>query len=220
MLLDLRDPDEVEGCKRMCDADIGGYSTVSLNHIPQTDKEPAHMRFHGTISTELPRNRPQVQRSGYAGWRNIDRPFTLLGRSLWNIDPYAFVGLRVKSDGRKYFVNLQSETIVPTDIHQHRLYTKRPGEWETVLIRWNDFVRTNHGLVVEPQAELLRQKVRTIGISLIDRVPGPYDLAVSRIWATNNPEGGLPDQETIRAESGKGEAVQKKLQSNIGLHLR
>ena len=190
----------------MCDADIGGYSTVSLEHIPQKNNEPPHMRFHGMISTELPRNRPDVQRSGYAGWRNHDRPATILGRSLWNIDPYAFLGLRVKSDGRKYFVNLQTETIVPTDIHQHRLYTRRPGEWETVMIKWNDFVRTNHGAVVEPQAELLRQKVRTIGMSLIDRVPGPYDLAISRIWATNNPDGGLSDEESIKLASAKAEA--------------
>ena len=92
----------------------------------------------------------------------------------------------MKSDGRKYFVNVQTESIVSTDLHQHRLYARRPGEWETVLINWNDFVRTNHGVVVEPQQEMLRQKVRSIGISLIDRVPGPYSLRVSRVWATNN----------------------------------
>ena len=205
MLLDLRDRDEVESCKRMSDADIGGYSTIALEHFAQTAKEPAHMRFSGTISTELPRNKPDVQRSGYAGWRNHDRPSTIIGKSLWNIDPYAFLGLRVKSDGRKYFVNLQSETIVPTDIHQHRLYARRPGEWETILIRWSDFVRTNHGVVVEPQAELLRQKIRTIGISLIDRVPGPYDLSISRIWATNSSEGGLAEEENIKPISLKEE---------------
>ena len=182
----------------MSDADIGGYSTVSLDHIPQKDLERAHMRFHGIISTELPRDNPSVQRSGYAAWRNLDRPPTVFGKSLWNIDPFTYLGLRVKSDGRKYFVNLQTETIVPTDIHQHRLYTRRPGQWETVLIKWDDFVRTNHGVVVEPQMEMLRQKVRTIGIGLIDREPGPYDLAVSRIWATNSTDGSLPDEEAAR----------------------
>ena len=184
----------------MSDADEGGFSTVALEHVPQSRKEPAHMRFSGTISTELPRNRPQIQRTGYAAWRNHDRPPTILGRSLWNIDPYAYLALEVKSDGRKYFVNLQSETIVPTDIHQHRLFARRPGEWETVFIKWNDFVRTNYGMVVEPQSELLRQKIRTIGIGSIDRVPGPFDLAIGRIWATNVPEA---DGEVIdKAENG------------------
>lgn len=64
-----------------------------------------------------------------------------------------------------------------------------------MFIKWNDFVRTNHGVVVEPQMEMLRQKVRTIGVGLIDRVPGPFDLAIGRIWATNSSEGGQTTDE-------------------------
>ena len=188
-LLDFTKPDTVSACKTMCDADIGGFSQVALDQLLQSQSEPAHVRFHGHISIELPPNKPQVQRTGYAAWRNKDRPATIFGKSLWDIDPYAFLALRVKSDGRKYFVNLQTESLVPTDIHQHRLYAKRPGEWETILIKWHEFVRTNHGTVVEPQSEMLRQKVRTIGLGLIDRVPGPFDLSISRIWATNQPSG-------------------------------
>ena len=187
-LLDLTSPAAIESCKTMCDADVGGFSRVSLDHVPTSSTEPAHTRFHGNISIELPPNRPQIQRTGYAAWRNKDRSATLFGKSLWDIDPYNYLALQIKSDGRKYFVNVQTETIVPTDLHQHRLYARRPGGWETVLIKWNEFVRTNHGVVVEPQKEMLRQKVRTIGIGLIDRVPGPFDLAIGKVWATNNLE--------------------------------
>jgi NADH dehydrogenase [ubiquinone] 1 alpha subcomplex assembly factor 1 len=109
----------------------------------------------------------------------------LFGKSLWDIDPWAYLALRIKSDGRAYFVNVQTDSVEPTDIHQHRLFAKRPGEWETVLINWNEFVRTNHGHVVEPQSEMLRQKVNSIGIGLTDRVPGPFELCVERIWASN-----------------------------------
>jgi NADH dehydrogenase [ubiquinone] 1 alpha subcomplex assembly factor 1 len=161
--------------------------------VPPTAAEPAHAYFHGRISTELPRDRPEVVRTGYAAWRTHDRPPTLFGRSLWDIDPYTYLAMRVKSDGRKYFVNLQTETIVPTDIHQHRLYAKRPGEWETVLIPWHDFVRTNHGFVVEPQSEMMRQKLRSVGIGLTDRIPGEYHLRIQRLWATN----GLTEQDLI-----------------------
>lgn len=82
-------------------------------------------------------------------------------------------------------MNIQTDSIVPTDLHQHRLFSKKPGEWETVVIPFNDFVRTNHGQVVEPQSEILRQSVKSVGISLIDRVPKPYNLRIARIWATN-----------------------------------
>ena len=199
-LLEFSDPDTVETCKTMSDADIGGSSIACLDHIPSTLSQPAHARFHGSISTDLPRNRPQVQRTGYAGWRNKDRPPTLFGKSLWNIDPYTYLALRVKSDGRKYFVNVQTESIVYTDLHQHRLHARKPGEWETVLIEISSFVRTNHGEVVEPQTEMMRQKVRTLGVSLTDRVPGPFDLAISSVWASNGDER---DDETVDAEGMK-----------------
>jgi NADH dehydrogenase [ubiquinone] 1 alpha subcomplex assembly factor 1 len=189
----FHDLESIQDCKLMSDADVGGFSRANLDWIPPTtslqpsppENKNGHAKFHGSISIELPVNRPHIQRTGYAAWRTKDRPPTIFGKSLWDIDPYAFLALRIKSDGRKYFVNVQTESIVPTDLHQHRLYARRPGEWETVLIKWNEFVRTNHGIVVEPQTELLRQKVRTVGIGLIDRIPGDFELCVERIWATN-----------------------------------
>jgi NADH dehydrogenase [ubiquinone] 1 alpha subcomplex assembly factor 1 len=191
----------------MTDVDIGGFSTAKLDWIPgdgvsspeTTDSLRAngYARFHGAISTQLPHGRTDIKRSGYAAWRTQDRGPTVFGRSLWNIDPYAYLGLRFKSDGRSYLVNLQTESVVPTDLHQHRLFSKRPGEWETVLIKWNDFVRTNYGFVVEPQTELLRQKLRSIGIGLTDRVEGPFELCIERIWATNNTSG----TEDVEAET-------------------
>ncbi|KAJ9155530.1 CIA30-domain-containing protein [Pleurostoma richardsiae] len=202
-LQSFRSPDSIAGCKVMSDVDIGGYSEAHLDWVPTPASSGPHTpthgpsgyaRFHGTISTQLPRNRPEIERSGYAAWRTLDRGPTIFGRSLWNIDPYVYLALRVKSDGRSYFVNVQTESVVPTDLHQHRLFSKRPGEWETVLIKWNDFVRTNHGFVVEPQTEILRQKVKTVGIGLTDRIPGPFDLCIERIWATNDPtEADSPD---------------------------
>ncbi|KAB5547169.1 putative complex I protein [Coniochaeta sp. 2T2.1] len=208
----FREPDSVDECRVMSDADIGGFSTASLDWIPaETPEAPSsaqstptgkgYVRFHGNISTKLP-DRPDVNRTGYAAFRTNDRGPTVFGRSLWNIDPYQYLAMRVKSDGRSYLVNVQTESVVPTDLHQHRLFAKRPGEWETVLIRWNDFVRTNHGFVTEPQTEILRSKVRTIGVGLTDRVPGPFELCIESIWATNDAtEAGGP-AEASRLKAG------------------
>jgi len=200
-------PASLTDCKPMSDQDIGGFSTVHLDHHPATANEPAHVRFHGNISTKLPADRPQIQRTGYAAWRTLDRPFTVFGKALWDIDPFRYLAVQFKSDGRKYFINLQTESIVPTDIHQHRLYSKTPGEWETVLIKWREFVRTNHGQVVEPQREMLTQKVRSIGIGLIDRQPGPYDLSISRMWATNAFDEDDVLREALRRSGGSLERV-------------
>lgn len=198
-LHDFHEPSSVRECKLMCDVDIGGFSRAALDWIPPVTSSssasgpstlapaPGHARFHGSISTALPADRMDVQRSGFAAWRTLDRPPTLFGRSLWDIDSYSYLGLRVRSDGRSYLVNVQTESVVPSDLHQHRLFARRPGEWETVHIKWNDFVRTNHGFVVEPQTEMLRRKVRSVGVGLTDRVPGPFELCIERVWATNDP---------------------------------
>ena len=46
-------------------------------------------------------------------------------------------------------------------------------------------MRTNHGYVIEPQTGLMRNKIKSVGIGLTDRVEGPYDLRIHRMWATN-----------------------------------
>jgi NADH dehydrogenase [ubiquinone] 1 alpha subcomplex assembly factor 1 len=205
--------------KTMTDRSVGGFSTAALTHkvadLTTNPQTPPHISFHGNISTELPEGRPDVQRTGYAAWRNEDRGRTLFGELFWSVDSYMYLGLRVKSDGRKYFVNIQTDSIVPTDIHQHRLYTKHhrgaggpndPGNWETILIKLHEFVRTNHGLVTEPQSEMLRQKVKSIGIGLTDRTPGPFELAIGAIWATNLNERGQIDGRTGWELSDNGSA--------------
>ena len=193
----------------MTDKQVGGVSTAHLTQkaadVTANPKTPAHVVFHGNISTKLPEDRPDVLKTGYAAWRNEDRGRTLFGELFWSVDSYMYLGLRVKSDGRKYFVNIQTDSIVQTDIHQHRLYTKHhrgaesasdPGKWETVLIKLHEFVRTNHGMVTEPQSEMLRQKVKSVGIGLTDRTPGPFELAIGAIWATNLNERGQIDGRT------------------------
>lgn len=156
------------------------------------------------------------------------------------MDPYKYLALRVKSDGRRYTVNVQTDSIVDSDLHQHRLFTHHhrvapgsatsfkgtpgplsdvapapspdaphtvrtfntsssadPTGWETVFIKWTDFVRTNHGVAIEPQTDITKHRIRSIGIGLTDRVEGPYDLRIHRIWATNGMMEEELDEENL-----------------------
>ena len=206
-ILSFSAPQTIATCKLMSDqTNFGGLSRASLTYVPGAGRrhdngrilndvddsaEPSHALFAGSISTELPPNRPDVQRSGFAAFRTRDRGVSLFGRLIWDIDPFAYLALRIKSDGRNYFINIQTDSIVPTDIHQHLLPCYTPGEWETVMVPFSAFVRTNYGMVVEPQREMLRQKVKSVGLGLTDRVNGPFGLRVADVYATNRaPEEG------------------------------
>ena len=209
-LWDFSAPESVEACMDMSDTDIGGFSRVKLEHVPKNALEPAHARFTGLISNELPHRENPIERTGYAAFRTRERPSTLFGRSLWDVEHYNFLALRVKSDGRKYKVNIQTESVEFTDLHQHRLYARMPGQWETILIKWSDFVRTNHGVIVEPQSEMLREKVRTIGIGLTDRIAGPFDFKISSIWATNGQAPGEIDEFGQKSEDHTQKEISNK----------
>lgn len=211
-LYDFHDAESVSDCILMSDDLIGGSSQSHLDHIHPPTTAPSttpksYARFHGTISTALPADRLKIKRTGYAAFRTPNQAPTLFGKSVWDIDPYIYLAMRVKSDGRSYFVNVQTEGVEPTDLHQHRLFAKRPGQWETVLIKWNDFVRTNYGFVVEPQTEILRQRVATVGIGLTDRVEGPFELCIEKVWATNKPppedEGVVLPESALKTKTGE-----------------
>lgn len=220
-LYEFNNDECVRDCILMSDDLIGGSSKSHLDYInppPITTSSSSssstsasspppssYARFHGSISTALPSDRLKIKRTGYAAFRTPNQTPTLFGKAVWDIDPYVYLALRVKSDGRSYFVNVQTEGVEPTDLHQHRLFAKQPGQWETVLIKWNDFVRTNYGFVVEPQTEILRQRVATVGVGLTDRVEGPFELCIERVWATNQP----PEVDDAEVEQNGGLKTKK-----------
>ena len=53
---------------------------------------------------------------------------------------------------------------------------------------------------------MLRQKVRSFGIGLLDRQDGPFSLALGAFWATNLNERGQIDGRTNWQEGDQGSA--------------
>jgi len=186
-----------------CDADVGGLSTVNLDLETGSAVNGATARFWGDMKVGV---RPEVQgrvRGGYAGFRNKPRP-TLFGDMLEDVSNHRYLAMRLRIGGHQrtrnsYFVNIQTDGAISTDLWQHRLFFhKGDGSWEDIFIPFEDFVLTNTGEIVEHQITMMREKVRSVGISLLggnSGVEGPYELGIDSIRAVNDEDAISPEKE-------------------------
>ncbi|KAJ1729042.1 hypothetical protein LPJ61_003714 [Coemansia biformis] len=162
------------------DRDIGGFSDAWLDVT-----RAGHARFHGYLSQKLPED-TRFKRSGYAMVRTRDPQMTLLSTDYWDAGLFRYLVLRVKADRRKYFVNLKSDALIPTDIYQHLLPIRTPGQWETVVIPFNMFTLTSNSVIIASQPTMYLAKMETVGFSLSDRQEGPFSLEFAWIKAFNS----------------------------------
>ncbi|CAI2170485.1 6269_t:CDS:2 [Funneliformis geosporum] len=179
LLLRLNSVKDLENWAVGCDKDVGGFSDSKLEIT-----EEGCGKFHGNISLDVPKDNPRITRSGYAGIRSKVHGSSLFGIRCWDTSLYRYLSIRARGDNKKYFVNIQTDGPIITDLFQHRLFLRSPGEWETVLIPFRDFILTNHGIVQDPQMEMYREKVKTIGFSILSQ-PGPFRLDIDCIKAIN-----------------------------------
>ncbi|GAA5865356.1 hypothetical protein JCM8547_005066 [Rhodosporidiobolus lusitaniae] len=197
-LVSLRSPEDIQKFALGCDADLGGKSTVALDLGPE-----GKGRFYGRLSNDLnPGRRKEgvIERGGYAGFRTKQRT-TFFGTQTWDTSLHDFLRLRVKSsgDGMRYFVNIQTEGPVRSDLFQHRLWLPSPAsedaphEWSDVLIPFSDFTLTNSGDMSGQQLEMMRTAVRTVGVSVLGPQEGRYELGIEAIDAVSVDPSKLSD---------------------------
>ncbi|SCV70176.1 BQ2448_1570 [Microbotryum intermedium] len=189
-LVTMKSNEDLRQFIKGCDADLGGKSIVNLDLGPE-----GKGRFWGSLSNELHTGRRKegvIERGGYAGFRTKQRT-TLFGTRFWDTGLHDFLRLRVKNsgDGMRYFVNIQTDGPVRSDLFQHRLWLPSPSspeaphEWCDVLIPFDDFALTNSGDMSELQIEMYRAKVRTVGISVLGPRQGRYELGIESIDAVS-----------------------------------
>ena len=83
---------------------------------------------------------------------------------------------------RHWFVNIQTDGPVRSDLFQHRLPLspsqltagKGYNQWQTVHVPLNAFVLTNSGALSDTQIPMMKNKIRTVGFSILGggREPG------------------------------------------------
>jgi NADH dehydrogenase [ubiquinone] 1 alpha subcomplex assembly factor 1 len=105
-----------------------GYSEAKLEITPE-----GIGKFSGNLSLELPAD-AEIQQSGYAAIRSKVKPSSMFGTPCFDTTLFRYLALRVRGDHRRYFVNIQTDGVIQTDLYQHRLFLRTPGEWQTVMV--------------------------------------------------------------------------------------
>jgi len=204
-----------------CDSDVGGTSSVNFaldesTASPSTSNEKlAELRrptakFWGEMRLGVRHELEGRIRGGYAGFRSKPRT-SLFGDITDDVSLHKFLALRVRAAGHprtrnSYYVNIQTDGPITTDLWQHRLYFRRDdGGWEDIYIPFDAFVLTNVGEVSYDQIQMYRERVRTVGVSLLggnSGVEGPYELGVDSIFAVN--EEDVPPDAAPKTEPSNG----------------
>ncbi|CAM9728314.1 unnamed protein product, partial [Choristocarpus tenellus] len=99
-----------------------------------------------------------------------------------DLDLFQGFQMRIRGDGRKYEVNVESQTTIPNDVYQGYLHLPQ-GEWTTVALPFERLLLTGRGQVRFHQRIMDWAKLHSIGFSLADGIEGPFQLDVAWIAA-------------------------------------
>ncbi len=136
--------------------------------------------FSGNLSLE--------NRGGFTSIRT--RPADL------NLDGYDTIALRLKGDGRTYYVNLMTSSRTNASSYRSPIETNK-GNWQEIRINLKDFVYTSFGRIVAGVAPPKGNDVQSFGITLADKKAGPFRLELDWIRA----EKGASTSEPVVSES-------------------
>lgn len=171
-----------EDCSKVIvgsDADYKPNSTSTVSFEEAEENGTSFARFSGKTAGD-----------GYAAMRTKVPKSSFYGVPTMDVSPYKYLTVRLRGDARRYFINLQTESYLETDLYQHRLFltTQGTGEWEDITLKWNEFTLTNNGQIQENQVDMDKYRLKTVGISVLDRLPGKFQLDIQWINAENSGE--------------------------------
>ena len=135
--------------------------------------EEKTMVFSGNLSLK--------NRGGFASIRTREADLNMGG--------YGRIAIRLKGDGRTYYVNLMTSSRSAASSYRAPVGTKK-DTWQEVSIDLADFQYTSFGRIAAGAPPVKSDAVRSLGITLADKKAGPFRLEVA--W--------------IRAEKGTGGA--------------
>ena len=168
-LTDFSDPAVAKTWISVNDNVMGGVSEGDFRITP--DKT---LIFSGRISL--------LNRGGFASIRTKPRDL--------NLDGYDMVAVRLKGDGRIYYLNLRTSSRQRAGSYRAPVKTKADA-WQEVRVPLKDFKYTAYGRHI-PAGPLEASEVRSVGFTLADKKAGPFRLEVGWIRAEKSEGAANP----------------------------
>lgn len=167
------------------DKTIGGRSEVFL----KMGKNNQSALLYGSLSCEPPQD-GESSCSGYCAMvSRIPRgPFDMKRSFDWS--QFNTLYLRVRGDGRPWMVNIREDTNIvhkKDQMYSYFLFTRGGPYWQEVKIPFSKFFFSNKGRIRDVQSQLLLDKISSIGLTLADKVDGPFFLEIDFIGVLNDP---------------------------------
>jgi len=163
------------------DGDVGGNSKCTLER-----SEEGHLRFHGNLQLSInhqPEQKPgllasffnspspKLSKPGFAGFSS--KPFVFEE----DIDNYNVILLRIKTDGRKYYFNIQTESLPGDSVFRAQVQTT-PGKWQTVKLLPHHFRLVSRGVACTSSPRMNWRCIRIVGMAISDGKEGPFDMSL------------------------------------------
>lgn len=178
-LAEFRGKDSLKDWIVSCDKDSReGKSTASLT-VSNTNKA----LFHGYLNTDKPKE-GRVKMTGYCNLRSPHNKKSFERVTSYDWGRYTHMFLRIRGDGRNYMLNIHMNNYFDVtwyDVYNYPLYTRGGPYWQIVKVPFTKFYLANSGRIQDYQTMMPLNKILFFSISLIDNIPGPYQLEIDYI---------------------------------------
>ncbi|KAM3854899.1 complex I intermediate-associated protein 30, mitochondrial isoform 1-T2 [Vipera latastei] len=161
------------------DTAIGGKSEICL----KLDKNKQYGILSGNLNTTVPHD-GVTRYSGYCAMVSKPEMLAFHRTKLHDWSNFNSVCLRVRGDGRPWMLNINPSKYDPTsvkDAYNYFIFPRGGPYWEEIEVPFSKFFFTSHGRIQDGQYELWPDRISTLGLTLADKVDGPFQLDIDFI---------------------------------------
>ncbi|XP_046402284.1 complex I intermediate-associated protein 30, mitochondrial [Ischnura elegans] len=145
--------------------------------------------FQGNLCVDPPKD-GRVKKAGYCNMRTIRVQKSFKRDSFHDWTMYTHLVMRIRGDGRPYLLNISTAgyyDLFWNDIYSYALFTRGGPYWQVSKIPFSKFFLSSKGRIQDKQAPLALDRVSHLGITMGDKVNGPFRLEIDYIGLEFDP---------------------------------